>query len=116
MTADDMKAVRTRLGLSHTQMAALLGITARTYYRYESGDKIPLTVQKLVFTLLKSPSVLLAEIERVKSMTTPDALIEVAEAATDVIMNAKFSPVGRMRVLADKVEALTQEPQQERSE
>lgn len=38
MTPDELRAARTAAGMSPTQAAAALGISERTYYRWEQGD------------------------------------------------------------------------------
>lgn len=56
-----LKQVRDRLGHSHTEMAALLGVHFKTYSNYESGERdLPLEViLKLVSEVGVSPSWLL---------------------------------------------------------
>ena len=68
ITGKSLQTVRETLQLTRLQMAALLGIAVRrTYDRYENGQQIvPLTVQRLVVTLLKSPQVLNADIAEIK--------------------------------------------------
>jgi transcriptional regulator with XRE-family HTH domain len=54
-----LKEIRERLGLTVSEFAHILGVMPRTYYRYESAKtRAPLTVERLIVTLLKCPNVL----------------------------------------------------------
>ncbi len=58
MDAKTLKEIRAALSLGAGDMAQLLGIMPRTYYRYEGAQtKIPLTVERYLITLLKYPNV-----------------------------------------------------------
>ena len=67
MTGDQLKHVRLTLNLSVGEMAQILGAPKRTYYRMERGVKIPSPVSKFVVTLLTYPSVINAEIAKVRA-------------------------------------------------
>lgn len=49
MTPDEFKAIRAAAGLSHQQMADFLGVTWRSIYRYEAGERaITKPIEKLL--------------------------------------------------------------------
>lgn len=58
MTGAMLKHVRETLKLSAPEMAALICVNLRTYYRYEKAKAVDLTAARLVVTLLKSPAIL----------------------------------------------------------
>lgn len=66
MTGAELAHVRTTLGLTVPQMAALLGANKRTYYRWEGAKRISLTAERLIVTLLKTPHLLWADIARIR--------------------------------------------------
>jgi len=54
MDPEELKELRKRGGLSIGKMAALIGVSDRTFRRYEAGTKdIPLTVVYLINMLFK---------------------------------------------------------------
>lgn len=66
MTGEQLSNIRTRLGLSVPEMARLLGLTIRTYYRQEQARRIRLTVDRLLVTLLKTPDILWADVAGIR--------------------------------------------------
>lgn len=53
MTPAELKAARTRLGLSQTRLAALLGVEQSTVWRWESGENhVPAPVAAFMRHLL----------------------------------------------------------------
>lgn len=66
MTGAMLKHVRDTLKLSAAEMAALICVNLRTYYRYEKAKAVDLTAARLVVTLLKSPAILHAYIADIR--------------------------------------------------
>lgn len=47
MTSKQLKEHRSGLGITQTQMAVNLCVSRIAYHRWENGNKIPLSIQKL---------------------------------------------------------------------
>jgi DNA-binding transcriptional regulator YiaG len=61
VTADDIRAVRARLGLTIGAGARLVGVQTRTWERWEQGVRaIPAAVQRLLWAVERDPSLLQA--------------------------------------------------------
>ena len=53
MTADDLRALQEKLGLSDNKMAQALGVTRQTYRNWRTGRTIPVLAQNAIRWLLE---------------------------------------------------------------